>query len=86
MNRKTILFLFTLMMTALLCACEAKKQEENTMADNNVTGTGSEMLEEDRSSFAAGIRTGEDDTGAASETEENKTDADIIIANRSVCL
>ncbi|MBO4414928.1 MAG: hypothetical protein J5824_02975 [Lachnospiraceae bacterium] len=44
------------------------------MADNNAAGNGMEMSEEDKSSFAAGIKTGEDNTGAVSETDGNKTD------------
>lgn len=74
------IFSVALITSALLCACGTKAQEENNMADNNVTDNNvTEISAEDKSSFATGINTQEQEPVATPTQEAEEQEAEFIL-------
>ena len=65
------------MISAILCACGKEIQEENNMADENIT----EMSEEEKSSFAAGKNPEEQEPVATPTEEAKEQEAEFVLNN-----
>ncbi|MBO4680112.1 MAG: esterase family protein [Lachnospiraceae bacterium] len=72
MKKKNMLIITAAVMTALLCSCGVKPQEENVMAKENVTEATAELSEEDLNKFATGSSTEETEAASVSVEEEEK--------------